>query len=159
MYRFLEIHIDPEPVGGGPLTITPVGTHCILELHGCSFDLLNDERFVRHSIEQASHRGMSTLLNLSSHKFEPQGVTAVGLLSESHISIHTWPEHGYAAIDIFTCGETAKPQCACEYLMEQFVATHHELQVISRGGAPASYLAEFEKKTKPKKSRLCQTNI
>ncbi|MCP4591521.1 MAG: adenosylmethionine decarboxylase [bacterium] len=113
--------------------MTPVGTHCILELHGCRSDRLNDAGFVREAIEHASQRSLSTLLNLTSHQFEPQGVTAVGLLAESHLSIHTWPEHGYAAVDIFTCGENARPREACEYLAGCFEADKHSLVVLPRG--------------------------
>jgi S-adenosylmethionine decarboxylase len=68
-----------------------------------------------------------------SHKFHPQGVTALGLLSESHISIHTWPEHGYAAADVFTCGDRANPQRACNYLLKAFEATRHSLTKLVRG--------------------------
>ena len=113
--------------------VTPVGTHCILELHGCSPDLLNDVLFVRDAVEQASKQSLSTLLNLTSHQFHPQGVTAVGLLAESHLSIHTWPECGYAGIDIFTCGEAAKPQQACDYLVKRFGARRHSLRILPRG--------------------------
>ena len=138
------------------MTVTPVGTHCILELNGCNPELLNNEQFVRDSIEQASHHGMSTLLNLSSHQFDPQGVTAIGLLSESHISIHTWPEHGYAAIDVFTCGETAQPHRACEYLIGQFESTNHELKVLPRGASIPSLPPATVYET-PEKTDLCPT--
>ena len=67
-----------------------IGSHCILELHGCPYDILDDERLVRSAIVEASQKSLSTLLHLSSHRFAPQGVTAIGLLAESHISIHTW---------------------------------------------------------------------
>ncbi len=118
--------------------ISPLGTHCILELYGCSPDLLNDVLFVRQSVEEASRHGVSTLLKLSSHQFLPQGVTAVALLAESHISVHTWPECGYAAIDIFTCGEDAQPRQACDFLVQRFAARDHSLMVLPRGaGAPS----------------------
>ena len=113
----------------------PVGTHCIVELHGCAFHLLNDEAFVRAALANASERGMSTLLNLNSHRFDPHGVTALALLAESHISIHTWPEHGYAAVDVFTCGETAKPELASAYLAQVFKAESYSLKAIPRGAA------------------------
>ena len=115
----------------------PVGTLCVLELHGCPPDLLNDVLFVRDAVEQASKQSLSTLLELSSHQFYPQGVTALGLLAESHLSIHTWPEHGYAAVDIFTCGDNAEPQRACRYLAGRFAARRHSLVVLPRGvGVP-----------------------
>lgn len=133
------------------MIVTPVGTHCILELHGCPSDLLNDVLFVREAIEQASTRSLSTLLKLSSHQFYPQGVTAVALLAESHVSVHTWPEYGYAAVDIFTCGEDAKPQRACQYLAERFAARKHSLVVLPRGvdasgGVPVADM-EFSEET------------
>jgi S-adenosylmethionine decarboxylase len=67
------------------------------------------------------------------HQFEPHGVTALGLLAESHISIHTWPEYGYAACDVFTCGQTANPQQACQYLVCVFRAARHSLTKMVRG--------------------------
>lgn len=115
------------------MTITPVGTHCVLELLGCSPNLLNDESFIRDALSRASREGLSTLLNLTSHKFQPQGVTALALLAESHISIHTWPENGYAAVDVFTCGQTAQPLRACEYLVRTFLADDYTLRVLPRG--------------------------
>ncbi|MCK4659501.1 MAG: adenosylmethionine decarboxylase [Phycisphaerae bacterium] len=107
--------------------------HCILELYGCPADLLNDALFVRETIEEASQQSLSTILKLTSHQFYPQGVTAIALLAESHLSIHTWPEHGYAAVDIFTCGEDARPQQACRYLVERLSARKHSLVVLPRG--------------------------
>ena len=115
------------------MNTTPRSTHCILELNGCPSDLLNDRGFVCESVKQASEEGLSTLLELASHQFEPQGVTVVGLLAESHISVHTWPECGYVAVDVFTCGETADPHRACRYLVERLRAASHQLLIIPRG--------------------------
>lgn len=112
----------------------PVGTHCLIELHHCPFDLLNDEDHVRQAVVLASERALATLLKLSSHRFEPQGVTALGLLAESHISIHTWPENNYAAVDIFTCGDTADPRLAYGILVELFEPERHYMVVLERGG-------------------------
>jgi len=117
------------------LELTPVGTHCILELYGCDPAHLDDMHYIRDSLRCASREGMSTLLKLVSHRFEPYGVTALALLAESHISIHTWPEHGYAAVDIFTCGEHAQPKRACEFLVMRLGAQNHLLRVIERGRA------------------------
>ena len=110
-----------------------VGVHCILELKGCPSHLLDDEQLILETMIAASQRAMSTLLDITSHKFEPQGVTALALLAESHISIHTWPESGYAAVDIFTCGETARPRVACEHFVREFQAADHTLTVLPRG--------------------------
>ena len=78
--------------------------HLLLELYRCDFEKLNDESFLRCILNRASKLANATVLNLISNKFEPQGVTAIALLAESHISIHTWPESNYSAVDIFTCG-------------------------------------------------------
>jgi S-adenosylmethionine decarboxylase len=110
-----------------------IGSHCILELHGCPYDILDNETLVRNAIVEASQKSLSTLLHLSSHHFEPQGVTAIGLLAESHISVHTWPELGYAACDIFTCGESAQPTQACDYLAKTLHSTNQSLQILTRG--------------------------
>ena len=74
--------------------------HILFTLKGCTKDLLNDEEFVRDIVYTASRKCKSTLLALHSHKFDPQGVTCVAMLAESHISIHTWPEKGMAVCDI-----------------------------------------------------------
>jgi S-adenosylmethionine decarboxylase len=135
--------------------ISPLGTHCILELYGCSPDLLNDVLFVREAVEEASQQGLSTLLELTSHQFYPQGVTAVGLLAESHLSVHTWPECGYAAVDIFTCGEDARPRRACEYLIKRFAAREHSLLTLPRGAGATECRAACAAKV-PAEEELCR---
>ena len=109
------------------------GNHCILELYECPQELLDSERFVRSALSCAAEESGSTLLSIVSHKFDPQGVTAIGLLAESHISIHTWPEMGYAAADVFTCGVCCDPVKACRFLVERFKAGHHTRDRIQRG--------------------------
>ena len=115
------------------LRMAKVGTHCLLELYDCPVDLLNDVAFLEQAVRDASSRGLASLLKQISHQFEPHGVTVLGLLAESHIALHTWPEHLYAAADVFTCGQTAQPQLACEYLAEVMQAKRHTLQHIERG--------------------------
>ena len=109
-----------------------VGKHCILELYDCDPTKLDDETFLRHTITTAAQRAGATLLNLITHRFEPQGVTGLALLAESHISIHTWPENGYAAVDVFTCGNHTMPEKACEVLCEELAAGRHSLRSFLR---------------------------
>ena len=109
-----------------------VGKHCILELYDCDPTKLDDETFLRHTITTAAQRAGATLLNLITHRFEPQGVTGLALLAESHISIHTWPENGYAAVDVFTCGDHTMPEKACEVLCEELAAGRHSLRSFLR---------------------------
>ena len=90
--------------------------HILFTLKGCNEWSLNDELTIKSLVRNASKITESTLLALNSHKFEPQGVTCVGMLAESHISIHTWPEKGMAVCDVFTCGEHTKPEDAVEYM-------------------------------------------
>ena len=82
-----------------------LGKHIILEVYGCSFEKLNDLEGLRRVMVEAAKRAGCKVLGTFEHKFSPHGVTIVVAVAESHISIHTWPEFGYAAIDIFTCGD------------------------------------------------------
>ena len=93
--------------------------HILFTLKGCAADDLDDEGFIRDVLYQASVWCKSTMLHLKSHKFEPQGVTAVALLAESHISIHTWPENGTAVCDIFTCGVSDTDLVAKEFIKKE----------------------------------------
>ena len=106
--------------------------HFLLELYRCDYEKLNDESFLRCAISKAAKSANATVLNLISNKFEPQGVTAIALLAESHLSIHTWPESHYSAVDIFTCGTNMKPERASKYLIEVLMAEEHLLRIINR---------------------------
>ena len=83
----------------------------------------DDENYIRDVVYHASVQCNSTLLSLNSHKFQPQGVTCVAMLAESHISIHTWPEKGMAVCDVFTCGEHTEPQKSVDYMKMVLHAT------------------------------------
>ena len=106
--------------------------HLLLELYRCNYEKLNDQSFLRCTLNKAAKLAKATVLNLISNKFEPQGVTAIALLAESHISIHTWPESNYSAIDIFTCGQNMLPEIASQYLIEALEAKEHSLRIIER---------------------------
>ena len=80
----------------------------------------------------AARESKSELINISCHKFDPQGVTALAMLAESHLSIHTWPEKGVAKCDIFTCSDKAKPEKAVEYLGEAFEAEQIDSDTFDR---------------------------
>ena len=116
--------------------------HLLLELYRCDCEKLNDESFLRCTLNRAAKLANATVLNLISNKFEPQGVTAIALLAESHISIHSWPESNYSAVDIFTCGQNMLPELASQYLIEALDAEEHSLRVIERN-PPAAVLKEM----------------
>ena len=115
--------------------------HLLLELYSCDSEKLNDESFLRCTLNKAAKLAKATVLNLISNKFEPQGVTAIALLAESHISIHTWPESNYSAVDIFTCGQNMMPELASQYIIQTLKAKEHSLRVIQRK-PPMSVLNE-----------------
>ena len=116
--------------------------HLLLELYRCDYEKLNDESFLRCTLNRSAKLAKATVLNLISNKFEPQGVTAIALLAESHISIHTWPESQYSAVDIFTCGKNMMPELASQYLIETLKAEEHFLRVIKRN-PPLKVLKEI----------------
>jgi S-adenosylmethionine decarboxylase len=112
---------------------TELGRHVILELYGCSPMLLDDEAFIKNVLTEAVRKANGNICGVFFHKFNPQGVTGVVLISESHVTIHTWPEYGYAAIDVFTCGERMDPWKACEHIVESFKPSSVNALEIKRG--------------------------
>ena len=108
------------------------GNHILLELYGCNKEKLNDELYLRCQLNSAAKLAKASVLNIVSNKFEPLGVTAIALLAESHLSIHTWPESQYSAIDIFTCGRNMRPKLASHFLIESLEASNYLLKTIVR---------------------------
>jgi S-adenosylmethionine decarboxylase len=119
----------------GVVLMEHLGQHVIIELWGCN-DQINDADVVELAMREAVETANATLLNLNVHRFSPHGVTGVAVLSESHLSIHTWPEHGYIAADIFTCGDTTQPLEAAEVLCKYFEPAQVETHEIIRGVRP-----------------------
>jgi S-adenosylmethionine decarboxylase len=118
---------------------TPIGTfsgkHMLAELTGVSRETLDDERLLRQTLRSALTVANATVLSIVSKHFEPQGVTLVALLSESHASVHTYPEFGALFVDVFTCGDKAEPAVAIEYLIDALHATSARTDLIKRGYA------------------------
>jgi S-adenosylmethionine decarboxylase len=108
-----------------------MGKHYLLNLYGCSFVLLDDESYLIDLLENAAAASGATVIQTISKKFDPQGVTVLCLLSESHISIHTYPELGNCYIDIFTCGD-CNPKIGVDIIIHQLYATDHKLTYIER---------------------------
>ncbi|WNC12873.1 adenosylmethionine decarboxylase [Brevibacillus brevis] len=93
------------------------GRHVAVDTWGVQFDLLNDAEFLKKEMIEAAEACGATVLSVQAKQFSPQGATVLVLLSESHLSIHTYPERGFAALDCYTCGETVDPQVAIDYLV------------------------------------------
>ena len=122
-----------------------LGKHLLLELNDCDPKMLNDIKFIREIMLAAANESGATVLGESFHQFSPQGVSGVILIAESHLSVHTWPEHGYAGADIFTCGTRVKPEKAAEVIIEKLKPRTHSVILIDRG------MIEVKKKAKDKK--------
>ena len=110
-----------------------LGRHLLIELQDCDKEALNNLGFLRDAMISAAVDCGAVVLGDSFHRFSPQGVSGVVVIAESHLSIHTWPEYGYAAIDIFTCGTTVEPEKAAGALIEKLGAKNHSLMEIQRG--------------------------
>jgi S-adenosylmethionine decarboxylase len=105
----------------------------LIELRDCNPVLLNDLNYIRQAMLTAANGVGATVVGESFHRFSPQGVTGILAIAESHISIHTWPEYGYAAADIFTCGSTFQPMAAANRLAEQLESRDADFKEIERG--------------------------
>ena len=110
-----------------------LGRHVVAEIYGCRFGVLNDVEKVERIMVNAALEAGAEVRELVFHKFSPQGVSGVVVISESHLAIHTWPELGYAAVDVFTCGDTVNPWDACNYLAEKFGADYVDASEFGRG--------------------------
>jgi S-adenosylmethionine decarboxylase len=115
-----------------------LGRHLLLELYDCSSEVLSNIESVKTAMVEAARRAEATIIDVVFHEFNPFGISGVVVISESHLSIHTWPEHRYAAVDIFSCGDTLKPAEAANYLVEQFGASRASCVEVKRGVFPGT---------------------
>ena len=115
-----------------------LGTHLLLDLKECNADLLDDVDYIREVVLTAAQEAGATVVGETFHKFRPIGVTGIVAIAESHISIHTWPEHSYAAADIFTCGESLLPLRAANLIVEMLECSEASISDVRRGGMFAS---------------------
>ena len=115
-----------------------LGRHLLCEYTGCDRELLNAPEHIRTALQAAVTRAGATPLHEVVHAFSPHGVTGVIVIAESHFAILTWPEYGFAAVDLFTCGETVDPYAAFEHLKVALRAEQHAVVEIRRGLSIAS---------------------
>ena len=112
------------------------GRHLILDLYDCDPEIINDYEELQRLLEASLVMAKANVLRIFGEKFEPQGVTLLALLSESHASIHTWPEIGYCAIDLYTCGNTTQTHRAAEFLKLKLKAKTSEEKELVRSITP-----------------------
>ena len=110
-----------------------LGRHLLLELRECNPARLDDIGLIQDTLLSAASQAGATVINHIFHQFSPQGVTGVIAISESHLCIHTWPEHGYAAMDIFTCSESFDPARVVQFMVERMESKDPEVLEVSRG--------------------------
>lgn len=110
-----------------------LGSHLLVELKDCNAELLKHSQTVQDIMVDAANEAKATIVGVSFHEFNPFGVSGMVIIAESHLSIHTWPEYGFAAVDIFTCGDIIKPEEAAAYLVERFECKNPSVVEMKRG--------------------------
>jgi S-adenosylmethionine decarboxylase len=110
-----------------------LGRHILAEFSGCDREILNDLNAIESILTEAARRSRATIVDTVFHRYNPHGLSGVVVIAESHISIHTWPEYGYAAADFFTCGDQVDPWEACRYLQEHLRSSDLKTREVHRG--------------------------
>ncbi len=115
-----------------------LGTHLLVELRECNAKILSNLKEVQTALINAAKIAEATIVEAAFHEFNPFGISGMVIIAESHLSIHTWPEYKYAAVDIFTCGNTIKPEKAVSYLIEKFQSRNPSVVELKRGISPTN---------------------
>jgi S-adenosylmethionine decarboxylase len=113
-----------------------LGRQILAEYYGCDAEVLHDNQRIEELMLQAARQANMTIVESVFHHFNPHGVSGAVIIAESHITIHTWPEYRYAAVDLFTCGDEGDPQAAFSYLLEGLGANYHSVSEMKRGYLP-----------------------
>jgi S-adenosylmethionine decarboxylase len=124
---------DSEGLPYRPGEEPSLGSHLLIELYGCNGFALETEETVGSAMHDAAVASEATIVAEEFHEFKPYGVSGAVIIQESHYTIHTWPEHGYAAVDLFYCGGTIKVRRAVELLRERFKPSRIKFLVVRRG--------------------------
>jgi S-adenosylmethionine decarboxylase len=124
---------DEEGIPPRPGEEPSLGSHLLVELYGCQGSALETETFVGKAMRDAASESNATVVAQSFHEFKPYGVSGAVIIQESHYTIHTWPEHRYAAVDLFYCGGTVKVHRAIEVLNERFQPERIKFLIVRRG--------------------------
>ena len=110
-----------------------LGKHLLIELHECSAEKIGNLEYVKETMMNAALEAKATIVEVTFHEFSPHGISGVVVIAESHLTIHSWPEYCYAAIDVFTCGDLIDPKVAADYLIEKFESESASIVEMSRG--------------------------
>ncbi len=104
-----------------------------MELRDCNPKIIKDLAKVKNALVSAAKEAKATIVDISFHEFNPFGISGMVIIAESHLSIHTWPEYSYAAVDIFTCGDLIKPEVAASFLIKEFESKTPSIVELKRG--------------------------
>jgi S-adenosylmethionine decarboxylase proenzyme len=115
--------------------MTMLGIHVLADLYECDPAVLDDAHLVRKAMLEGVRRAGATHITDFVHRFSPQGVSGVVVIAESHFSIHTWPEHGFAAVDVFTCGTTLRPDEGVAHVADVLRSRRRAVTSVRRGEA------------------------
>ena len=110
-----------------------LGTHLLVELRDCNSAILKNLEEVRDALVSAAKEAKATIIDISFHEFNPFGISGMVVIAESHLSVHTWPEYNYAAVDIFTCGDVIKPEVAASSIIDRFECKNPSMVEMKRG--------------------------
>jgi S-adenosylmethionine decarboxylase len=113
--------------------IEQLGRHILVEFYNCDRKVLADHAVIEEHMKEAAVRSNATIVNSVFHHFNPYGVSGAVIIAESHLTIHTWPEYGYAAVDLFTCGDSVDPWTGFEYLSKMLNSEKWETSEVPRG--------------------------
>src|SRR4030067_3591962 len=115
------------------MTMKALGIHLLIELWSCNRQKIDNLDYLEKIMSQAAEVAGATVLKTAFQDFNPQGVSGVVVIAESHLTIHTWPEYGYAAVDVFTCGTKVDPRRAAGFLERELEAGNMHLRELQRG--------------------------
>lgn len=116
-----------------PIDLNALGRHVLLELKGCEPRMLTDAETLKQTLVDAAKAAGAHVVETVFHQFNPYGLSGVVVIAESHITVHTWPEYGYAAVDVFTCGAPEMADEICQIISTQFKAESTSTQAVNRG--------------------------
>jgi len=126
-----------------------------VELRECEPEILRSLEKVRSIMVSAAKDAKATIVDVSFHEFNPFGISGVVVIAESHLTIHTWPEYNYAAVDIFTCGDIIKPEVAASYLIREFGCKNPSIVEMKRGILSHENV-KLPHKVSPSRDRHCE---
>jgi len=117
------------------LELRTLGRHVLIEFYGCPSEIMENNALIEQYMREAADYSGATIVESVFHHFNPYGVSGAVIIEESHLTIHTWPEYGFASVDVYTCGDSVNPWMAADYLAEKLKASKTESFEIPRGMA------------------------